>query len=81
MQLRLNNRQNARRSLARLIRDFASAPDADPEVDRLTIDRFRAAVYGLSQLLAYDRAAEELAIADRLDAIESRLDAADEAAR
>ena len=72
MQLRLNNRQNARSSLARLIRDFASAPDADPEVDRVRVDRFRVLVYGMQSLLAYDKAADADAIEARLAALELR---------
>ena len=50
-QLRMNNRDNARRSLARLIREF----DADPDAD---VQRFRALVSAFSALLAYDRLAE-----------------------
>ncbi len=62
-QLRMNNRENARRSLARIIREF----DADPDAD---VQRFRALVSGFSTLLAYDRLAEELAIDERLEALE-----------
>ena len=72
MQLRLNNRQNARSSLARLIRDFASAPDADPEVDRVRVDRFRALTYGMQSLLAYDKAADADLILERLAALEAK---------
>lgn len=62
-QLRMNNRENAQRSLARIIREF----DADPHAD---VQRFRALVSGFSTLLAYDRLAEELAIDERLEALE-----------
>ena len=62
-QLRMNNRENVRRSLARLTREF----DADPDAD---VQRFRALVSGFSTLLAYDRLAEELAIDERLEALE-----------
>ena len=65
MQLRLNNRANARSSLARLIRDFASAPDADPEVDRVL-------VYGMQSLLAYDKAGDADEILARLATLEQR---------
>ena len=72
MQLRLNNRANARSSLARLIRDFASAPDADPEVDRVRVDRFRVLVYGMQSLLAYDKAGDADEILARLATLEQR---------
>ena len=66
VQLRLNTRDNARRSLARLIRDFHADPAAD-------VDRFKALVHALNVLLAYDKTAEELALGERLDAIEAAL--------
>ena len=73
MQLRLNNRANARSSLARLTRELASAPaDEDPEVARLRVDRYRVLVYGLQTLLAFDKAADADAILERLAALEAR---------
>ena len=70
--LTLNTRDNARRSLARLIREFHADPDADP-------DRFKATVHALSVLLQFDRAAAELDLHARLDAIEAALAAEREA--
>ena len=73
MQLRLNTRANARRSLARLTRDLAAAPvDDDPEVGRLLIDRYKALVYGTQVLLQFDKAADADAILERLAALEAR---------
>ena len=78
MQLRLNNRQNARRSLARLTREFADAPvDDDPEVARLATDKYRALTYGLMTMLAFDKHADEMLISSRLAEIEKRLDEAE----
>lgn len=66
---RLNNRQNARSSLSRVIRDFDGDPNADP-------DRFKVLIYALATLLSFDKAADADALAERLQAIEARLDAA-----
>ena len=65
-QLRLKDRQASRRSLARVIREF----DADPKAD---VARFRALVHGFATLLAFDRAAEELDIGERLEQLEAAL--------
>ena len=70
-QLRLNTTANARRSLAALIRELHRAePDAD------AIALFRAMVYGLQTLLAFDKAADADELARRLSVIEDRLTAA-----
>ena len=60
-QLRLADRAHARASLSRVIRDFDrdSAVLAGAEL-QAACSRFRAMVAGLSLLLSYDRAAEEL---------------------
>ena len=70
-QLRLNNQQNTRRSLASLIRELHRS---EPDPDR--ISWFRALVYGCQTLLSYDKATEQSELGERLEAIESRLDAA-----
>ena len=63
-QLRLRTRDAARQSLARIIRDF----DRDPNAD---VARFKATVHAMSALLAYDRVADELALDERLNALEA----------
>ena len=70
-QLRLTDRARARASLARVIRDFdrESAGLAGPEL-QAACSRFRATVAGLSLLLSYDRAAEELDLDERLAELE-----------
>lgn len=65
-QLRLANRHAARRSLARVIREF----DRDPKAD---VARFRALIHSFATLLSFDRAAEELDIGERLDQLEKAL--------
>ena len=68
MQLRLNTPENTRRSLCRLLRHHVSMP-ADPDQTA----KFRAAIYGFSTLLAYDRAAEVSEVAAKLTELDRRL--------
>ena len=65
-QLRINTRQNARKSLTRIIREF----DADPEANHV---RFKAMLHGFNTLLAYDKVAEETELLERIEALEQRV--------
>ena len=63
--MRLNNANNARASLATLIRKR--------EKDEIPDDDYRALVWGISQLLGYFKHIDDLRIEDRLDALEERI--------
>ena len=67
-QLRLNTRQNARRSLCRLIREF----DADPDAN---VSRFIAKTRAIRQLLDWDRFDVEVEWQERVARVEERLEA------
>ena len=71
-QLRLNTRAAVRQSVARVVRDFDKAAHGTPAAD---VDRFKATIYALSVLLQFDKAADSDLLAERLQAIEARLDA------
>ena len=58
-QLRLVTREAARKSLARMIRNFDR--DLTPDVQK-----FKAVVHAFSVLLQFDRVAEELNLEDRI---------------
>ena len=62
-QLRLNTTANARRALARVVREVYVAPDAD-------LPRLKATVHGISALLAYDK---HLLDVERIVALEARM--------
>jgi hypothetical protein len=66
--LRLNTHVGARRTLARLLREYDNGA--------MESEKFRDLVYGLSKLLDYFRLERELEIEHRLEAIERRLDEA-----
>ena len=65
MKLRLNHLENARRSLARIVREYAAG----------TLDSEQARTFGylLGQLLAYFRAEQDLGVLPRLEALERAL--------
>ena len=68
-QLRLKDRQAARASLVRVIRDY----DRRAPADALVTQQFRATCASLRLLLDFDRAAEADALAARLAELEGRL--------
>ena len=71
--LRLNTLEAVRGSLARVTRETAKGT--------LALDAARVLTRQLAALLLHDRTVAALELAERLDAIEARLDEADKAAR
>lgn len=66
--LRLNTHQNARKSMARLIRLY--------DKDEISDTKFRNLCYALSRLLEYFRFEKDLEVEERLDKLEQYVEKA-----
>ena len=73
MRIILNNLQNSRKTLAKLIRNYYNT-EYDKEEFYKQSQKFKTIVYGLQTLLSYEKALQDNEILTRIERLESLIE-------